>query len=415
MTATPQLTSAAVPKAMRAVSLRTELLVNLTMLATATLMLVVGSFVAFGHLLDSADASLYLTAMIVADVAVFVAFGAYQIRRLILKPVEDIVAATDEIAAGDLARRVPAGKSPELVRLANAINWMTNRLLEERSHLVRVEKMASIGRLAAGVAHEIGNPIAAISGYTDTLRRRAGGSGEVEGALDGIERESARIDRIVRGLLDYARPAPRSRHAIDLSDTASRVVDLLRGQGALRDARVSLELASGLPAVYGDRNEMEQALVNLLLNAADAAPAGGEVNVVTRRAALSEIVAEKKQRSGDSNEVDVPRAPNARLHTWLSAAGHPKEMLQIIVSDSGPGVADEDKERIFDPFFTTKDPGMGTGLGLAIVARLVENLGGAIWVRRAREGGAAFVMLFPILPENARPGVASVALARSGA
>ena len=415
MTGTLKRTEAAVPKATRAVSLRTELLVNLTMLATATLVLVVATFVAFGHLLDSADASLYLTIVIVADVGVFVSFGAYQIRRLILKPVEDIVEATDEIAAGDLARRVPAGKSPELIRLANAINWMTNRLLEERSHLVRVEKMASIGRLAAGVAHEIGNPLGAISGYTDILRTRAGGSGEVDGALDGIERESARIDRIVRGLLDYARPAPRSRHAIDLSETASRVVELLRGQGALRDARVSLELASGLPAVFGDRHEMEQALVNLLLNAADATPSEGEVNVVTRRAALSEIVADKKQRAGDSNGVEVPRAPNARLQMWLSAAGHPREMLQIIISDSGPGVPDEDKERIFDPFYTTKDPGKGTGLGLAIVARLVENLGGAIWVRRAREGGAAFVLLFPILPESARPGVASMALARSGA
>ncbi|MGI9076563.1 MAG: sensor histidine kinase, partial [Gemmatimonadaceae bacterium] len=261
----------------------------------------------------------------------------------------------------------------------------------------------------------IGNPLGAINGSPYILRTRSGGSGEVDGALDGIERESTRIDRIVRGLLDYARPAPGSLHAIDLSETANRVVDLLRGQGALRDARVSLELASGLPAVYGDRHEMEQALVNLLLNAADAAPSGGEVNILTRRAVLSEIVDDRKQRSGDSNGIEVPRAPNARLQMWLSAAGHPGEMLQIIISDSGPGVPDEDKERIFDPFYTTKDPGKGTGLGLAIVARLVENLGGAVWVRRAREGGAAFVLLFPILSEGVRPGVASAALARSGA
>jgi signal transduction histidine kinase len=397
----------------RAVSLRAELLVNLTMLATAAMLLVVVTFVAFGRLLDSTDAALYLTALIIADATVFVLFGSYMIRRLILRPLDAVIEAADAVTGGDLERRAPVGKSPEFARLGVAINWMTERLLEERAHLVRVEKMASVGRLAAGVADQVSAPLAAIGEYTAALRRAPGAPADPV-MVQAIERESARIGRVVRSLLAYARPPRATPAPMDLSDAVRGVVELLGEQGALTHVRLAAHLAPDLPALTGSREEMREALVNLLLNAAEATPPGGSVSVVTRRATLADVLTERKQRAGDPTFVVVPRAPNARLLPWLQALGNPPEMLQVVIADSGPGVKEEDRERIFDPFFSTKGAGEGAGLGLAVVARLVDSLGGAIWVRRAREGGAAFVMLFPILPTGVTPGQASFALARAG-
>ncbi|HEU4563722.1 MAG TPA: ATP-binding protein [Gemmatimonadaceae bacterium] len=392
-------TPAAVPGAgreRRLVSLRTELLFNLALLATAALLLAVATVVVFGSLLTEERTALWLTLLIAADVAVFVALGGYIVRRQVLRPLEAMVAAADDITRGNLARRMPGAENAELDRLATAVNWMTERLLEERAQVVRAEKMATIGRVAAGIAHEIGNPLGAINGYTYVLRQRVGGAPEGLEVVASIEREAGRIDRIVRGLLDYARERRAPGGAVSLSDTALGVTELLRAQGVLKNVRLGLTLAADLPPIPGDPHEMEQALVNLLVNAVDVLPDGGAVNVVTRRATLADITKEREYRRGDPPYIGVERAPNARLQSWLRAAGHPEEMLQLIVADSGPGVPDEHRERIFDPFFTTKEPGKGTGLGLAIVARLVDNLGGTIWVRRAREGGAAFVLLFPI-------------------
>src|SRR5688572_29336564 len=189
-------------------SLRTELLGNLAVLATAALMLAVASVLVFTGVAESRYAAFWLTMLIIADVMIFVVFGAYLVRRLVIRPVDEIVAVAEAIAKGDLARRAPADGSVELARLATSLNRMTTRLLEEQALVVRVEKMASIGRLAAGIAHEIGNPLGAINGYTHIVRRRLRADG-LDDELDAIERETARIDRIVRGLLDYARPRDR--------------------------------------------------------------------------------------------------------------------------------------------------------------------------------------------------------------
>ncbi|MEJ7810579.1 MAG: ATP-binding protein [Gemmatimonadaceae bacterium] len=407
-------TASARPAA-RVLSLQAELLASLALFGAAALLLSVLAIVGYGMLRQSTGAPIYLTAILVSDAVLFVALGALQIRRLVLRPIAAMAAAADAIAAGDLARRVPVGKSPEMAGLAEAINAMTDRLIEERTQLVRVEKMAGVGRLASGVAREIGEPLAAISRHADALRTHTAGHGEVGETAAAIEREGARIARVVRALLDYATPRRPALHAIDVSESVRRVVEQLRAQGALLDARVALTLATGLPLLAGDQGELEQALANLLLNAAESAPAG-EIAVVARCASLKDLITERKQRAADPHYIVVPRAPNVRLQTWLGAAGNPAEVLQIVIADSGPGVPADDRERIFDPFYTTKvrEPAEGAGLGLAIVARLVESLGGAIWVRRSREGGAAFVVLFPIRDAGALPGPASVALARAG-
>jgi two-component system, NtrC family, sensor kinase len=264
------------------------------------------------------------------------------------------------------------------------------------------------------VAHEIGNPLGAINGYAHLLRRAVDGQGpgkaaqaaeanaaQAAEAMDGLERESARIDRIVRGLLDYARPRRLTPARLDVNETIDDAVRLLADQGRLREVEVDLALDPRVPPIFGARHELEQVFVNLLLNALDAMAQRGRLGVVTQVTPVEALRAGSVRRATDPEAVAVPRRTDQRIAEWLERVRPPAEVVKVIVADAGPGVPEEDAERIFDPFFTTKEPGKGTGLGLAIVSRVVETLQGVVWVERAREGGAAFHLLFPAAASSA--------------
>jgi signal transduction histidine kinase len=385
-------------------SLATELLATVAVLAAAALLLAVGGVVLLVGWLDPAQTALYLSLLIAADVGIFVVFGALQLQRLVLRPLRATVDAAEAIAAGDLARRVPSAESRELEALATSVNRMTERLLEERTQLVRAEKLASVGRLAAGVAHEIGNPLGAIHGYAHLARSQVADRPAALDALAGLERESARIDRIVRGLLDYARPRRQTPLALPVNDAVRTVAELLAAQGALRRVALALDLDDSSPRIVADRHDVEQLFVNLLINAVDAMGGVGRLAVRTERIERATLE-QARHRVGDegyaSGEADdralppVPREPSPRVRIWLARAVDVSAAVKLVVADSGPGIAPADAERVFDPFFTTKDPGQGTGLGLAIVLRTVESAGGTVWVERSREGGAAFHLLVP--------------------
>jgi hypothetical protein len=376
-------------------SLRIELLLSLAVLVLAALVIGIGSVVLFGDVLGTPHGTLYLTLLIIADVWVLVLFGAHQLRRLVVAPLGEVAAAAEAIAGGDLARRVPEAGTDELNALARSINRMTDHLLEERARAIRNEKLASVGRLAAGIAHEIGNPLSAIGGYAHLLRSRVGEATAAHEALDGIEREAGRIDRIVRGLLDYARPRRPTPTPADLHDAITGAAEILESQGILKKIDLRLELAAVSPKLLGARHEIEQLFVNLFLNAADAMRGTGTLTVRTLCASAAEMLVARPRRAGDPPAFVASRAPSPRMRDWLEGQRREELVAKVIVADTGPGVPPADVERIFDPFYTTKEPGRGTGLGLAIVARVVENLGGVIWVQPARGHGAAFAMLFP--------------------
>jgi signal transduction histidine kinase len=376
-------------------SLRTELLATFAILALAALMFAVASVVLLYDAADPARGALYICLLIAADVLVVVAFGAYKLRYLVLQPLSAAAATAEEIADGDLHVRLPDQGSRELQQLAVSVNRMTERLLHEQAQLVRAEKLASVGRLAAGIAHEIGNPLGALNGYAHLLQKSAKDPSARE-AASGVERETARIDRIVRGLLDYARPRRPIPTPIDINDTLRRVVDLLSAQGLLRRVSLVMELANEGPFVHGEQHEMEQVFVNLLLNAADAVNHSGTIAIRTACMPSEMLESGSQRRSSDSRFTLVPHPPAPRVPHWRGSERRSSWVVKVVVADSGPGVAAEHAEHIFDPFFTTKEPGKGTGLGLAIVARVVENRDGIVWVDRAREGGAAFHLLFPL-------------------
>ncbi len=372
-------------------SLRTELLLNLAVLAAGALVLAVLSAL-LAPLLGSGTLGVaLLSLLVVADMAIFIAFGRYLVSRLVTGPMEELVDATHAVAAGALSRRAPPGATREFDRLAESVNQMTERLLDAQGALIRAEKLASVGRLAAGVAHEVGNPLAAVGTYLEFLRRR-GSEPEI---VTAIEREVGRIDTIVRGLLDYARPRDAKREPLDAAAVAARAVDLLRSQGVLRSVKIEVIRGDGLPEVMGDAAALEQVFVNLLLNAVDAAGDAGRVVVAASATRLGSASEPERRATDPAGAAPARERRSHRASRHLAAALDGSLAVQVVVADSGPGVPAETAERIFDPFFTTKPPGRGTGLGLAIVQRIVHDHGGRVDVSPAREGGAAFTVTLP--------------------
>ncbi len=368
-------------------ALRTELLFYASFLAAAALLVGEATILVVSTYVSPRAFVVVMLVVAVLEVGIFVVFGRYLVTRLVLWPLDRMVAAADAVADGDLARRAPDAETRDFATLAERLNRMTDHLLDARGQLVRSEKLASIGRLAAGIAHEVGNPLGAIGTYVDVLRRR----GADPDLVAGMTRELDRIDRIVRGLLDYARPQEEPLTPLDPAVVVRGAYGLLEAQGALKPVRPSLDLAPGVPVILGRAHLLEQAIVNLVLNAVDAAPAG--VVIVGARGWAYEPRRVPPNRSTDASTTTFPRVTERRPARAEFSAGQPGAL--VFVADSGAGVAPEDRDKIFDPFYTTKPPGSGTGLGLAIVARGVHDMGGVVWVDTAREGGAAFKMFFP--------------------
>ena len=372
-------------------SLRAELLVNLG-LVTSGAVLIVGvttTLVAEGSL---SELRWHLLTLWAATTGVFVLFGAYVLQERVVAPLRRLQNEADALAGGKLETGAPEYEAKELQELAERYRAMARNLLDVQSQIVRVEKLAGIGSLAAGVAHEVRNPLGAVGTYLDVLRRR-GADPEVTAAMRGaIER----IERTVASLLAYAKPGSGPGVA-DVNDAVRTSLDFLGAQGLLSDGTVTVELGERLPPVRGHQHGLEQVVVNLVVNARQASPCG-TLAVGTELQTYGASHREAPRR--DENSVPVDGTARGRNARW---AVRPRRTdvtpgtdgVLLYVADDGPGVPDDHRERVFDPFFTTKPPGEGTGLGLAIVARTVHEAGGTAWVDRSREGGAVFKVFLP--------------------
>ena len=279
-------------------------------------------------------------------------------RRLVLKPVAALVEGTRRVAAGDLGTEIPVTSRHELGELARAFNEMIRTLGETQRQLTQADKLASVGRLAAGVAHEINNPLTGVLSYASLLRKRLDQDAAACEDLDVIVRETVRCRGIIRGLLDFARPAAPARKPMDLNEVIRRAVSVVMTQLSLNQVDLSLHLEGELPEVLADPNQIQQVVVNLLINAADAiGEGGGSIRATTRRG--------------------------------------PGESLELAIEDSGRGIAAEDLPRIFEPFFTTKG-NHGTGLGLAVSWGIVEAHGGSLEVQSEPGRGTCFTLRLPL-------------------
>jgi len=276
----------------------------------------------------------------------------------------------------------------------------TNReLVEARADLVRTARLASVGTLAAGIAHEIGNPLGAIMGYVDVARSRARSGNPDPELLESIRSEADRIDRIVRSLLDYSRPRDQSEGPEAPAPVIERVRDLMDAQGRLAGVQHSWNVDPDTPDVLMNPQRLEQVLVNLVLNALDAMDGTPRKSLhIHAYGARGEIVTLPVRREGDPPGVNylhrrrISRDDGGRGVDPVFVA---ERVAVIEVTDGGPGIPAHALEQLFDPFFTTKEPGRGTGLGLSICARLVEGMGGRIEAANAPEGGARFTIRLP--------------------
>ncbi|MFQ5657507.1 MAG: ATP-binding protein [Candidatus Methylomirabilales bacterium] len=254
----------------------------------------------------------------------------------------------DEALAVTLAAQ--AAIAMETASLYEEVHRSYEQLRRSQDLLLRQEKLASLGRLAAGLAHEINNPLSSVAGFAEALQRRAQseelqaleGLGDVSEYLAFIQQEVARASAIVRHLLDFARQREPLFEDLDPASLIRDTVALVIRQAAVTNKRITLDLSPGLPVVQADHQMIQQLILNLLTNALDAIEGEGEVRITT-----------------------------------LSASGY----VEVLIHDTGCGIPPEHLPKIFDPFFTTKEVGQGTGLGLAICQGIVEQHGGAIEVK----------------------------------
>jgi signal transduction histidine kinase len=301
-----------------------------------------------------------------------------------VKPIELLARAADRVASGARSLELPTTGAREIADLGASVRSMAARLLadekklrakvdelttttrrlgETREQLAGSERMASVGRLAAGVAHEIGNPIAAIMGMHDLIEDAETPEETRADFLKRMRKETERINVVVRDLLDYARPEsgpPSGRMALaNVAEIVTDVLALVRPQKEWKGIDVKVEVPDTLQVLLAPQR-LTQVLLNLVLNAA---------------AALAE-------------------QPGERTLTVRAAPDGDKQ-VRIEVEDDGPGVPEALRDRVFDPFVTTKDVGSGTGLGLAVCRGIVEGAGGRITVDATYTQGARFVVSLP--------------------
>lgn len=331
--------------------------------------------------------------ILAADATIFVAFGASVLRGRVVLPLRRLAAAARALADGDTELRAPVGGTRETVEVALAFNEMTDALAarteerekaiadlrhanhelrEAQAGLARAARLAAVGRLAAGVAHEVGNPMGALLALLDLAGRDPGLSSQSRRHLEQAGAQVERVRRILRQMLDFSRPAVHESVPFDLGAVMEDTAALLRTQAGRRGVVVHARCEGRRPLALGDPAAAAQILLNLGLNALDAVEGAPEPRV--------ELVV--RPSVGRTRAGEPPEAAHDRAVA---------DSVECLVADNGPGIAEADRERIFDPFFTTKPPGKGTGLGISNALRLAEQLGGTLEVL-PNGPGARFVL-----------------------
>ena len=349
--------------------------------------------------LDEIDRSMRQNVIIIAVLSLgFVTIALLSInffvRRLIYVPLRDLESGAKRLSSGNLEQPIPVRSEDEFGELAASFNAMTaalrnsrqelrewGRTLEEKvesrtrelriaeAEAARGEKLASVGLLAAGIAHELNNPLTGILTFSHLLRKKMpDGSPDAED-LDLVIRETKRCAVIIRRLLDFAREKAPEKKFCDFNQIVEDTVRIIQRPAHLRDIEITMDLDRDLPPVWVDADQMKQVIMNMLVNAQHAIEEKGSIAIRSRR---------------------VPEAgstgPDAR----------PVPMIELSIIDTGCGIPERNLKRIFDPFFTSKELGKGTGLGLSVSHGIVSAHGGSIKVESTVGEGSTFRVYLPV-------------------
>ncbi len=306
----------------------------------------------------------------------------------IINPLQKMVVATQKISAGDLTHKLEVSSKDEIGYLADSFNQMTadleaanekliewgktlekkveertKELTEMQAHLIQSEKLASLGKLAAGIAHEINNPLGGVLIYSHLLLEDTDENSPYYENLKKIVKETSRCKDIVKGLLEFARPKEPEMSLVNIDEIVERSLSIMECQALFQNIKIKKFYVSNLPKIVADSAQLQQVFVNIILNAAEAMNGNGILTIST-------------SLNGDGT------------------------FIEIKFSDTGHGIKEEDQKRLFEPFFTTKEVGKGTGLGLAISYSIIQKHQGTIEVKSEVGKGSTFNVRLPVMSEH---------------
>jgi two-component system NtrC family sensor kinase len=354
--------------------------------------------------LDRIDSKLRTSTIEIAGFSLgFIALAAltigYFVHHLVFLPLRDLEGGAQRLSAGNLDQPIPVRSNDEFGKLARSFNNMTDALRDSQAELrelartleqkvemrtqelrraqaetMRGEKLASVGLLASGVAHELNNPLTGILTFSHLLRQKMADNSPDAEDMDLVIRETKRCAAIIKRLLDFAREKQPEKKFNDINQIIADTVRIVERPAHLRDIELTMDLDPSLPLIWIDADQIKQVIMNMIVNAQHAVEEKGSITVRTRRA------------------LRTPASVQ-------SAAAIP--MVEISIVDTGCGIPEDNLRRIFDPFFTSKDVGKGTGLGLSVSHGIVEAHGGVIEVHSKVDEGSTFSVLLPLTPPAA--------------
>jgi signal transduction histidine kinase len=304
--------------------------------------------------------------------------------RSIERPIKELTAGTEAVTKGDLKRQVAVDSADELGKLAQAFNQMTKDLRDSQERLILSEKLASLGTMAAGMAHEIKNPLVSIRTFTQLLEQKWQDEEFRKKFSSIIPHEIERINRIAESLLKFGRPMKPELSKVDINGLLEEVLLLFESESKKHNVRVTKTLAA-LPEITGDAGQLQQVFVNIVKNAIEAMQGkGGELIV---KSDVGEVVRlGKLGREGKKRGEEMVWGEEEELQ-------RPMPAVFVEISDTGEGISDENLKNLFDPFFTTKMT--GTGMGLPITLRIIEEHKGSIKVKSQVGKGTSFIITLP--------------------
>ena len=351
--------------------------------------------------LDEIDRTMRTNAITMALLSLgFIVIAAlsagFFVHRLVYVPLRDLETGAKRLSAGNMEQMIPVRSADEFGQLAASFNAMTAALgnsqlelrewghtleqkVEKRTQELRIaeaetartEKLASVGLLAAGIAHELNNPLTGVLTFTTLLRKKIpDGSADAED-LDLVIRETKRCATIIRRLLDFAREKTPEKKFADLNRVIEDTARIIERPASFRDIEIAMDLDPQLPRVWVDADLIKQVIMNMLVNAQHAIEHEGSITVRSRR-------------------LPLPKSPEPGME--------PVPMVEISIIDSGCGIPEKNLKRIFDPFFTSKEVGKGTGLGLSVSHGIVRAHGGVIEVESTVGKGSTFRIYLPVEP-----------------